>query len=171
MKMKRVLHKKCGFWRPLVPWQNFEFVVWTSRWRGVSKEWYTNENKGVSHAPVCCFSCRCFSNFGLERDNISATPSTYPTSSPNIFYSFLEGALGLANPLNAFSFHWLFAFIPYLIQPLFLPRSQIKQLGTLASLPSYWSAKIKQFGQISFSILQHGNWKHGMIQIRLLNHP
>ena len=83
------------------------------------------------------FPVRCFSNFGLERDNISATPSTYPTSSPNIFYSFLEGALGLANPLNAFSFHWLFAFIPYLIQPLFLPRSQIKQLGTLASLPSY----------------------------------
>jgi len=54
-----------------------------------------------------------------------------------------------------FSFHWLFAFLSYLIQPLFLPRSQIKQLGTLASLPSYWSAKIKQFGQISFSILQH----------------
>jgi len=44
----------------------------------------------------------------FERDNFSATPSTYPTSSPNIFYSFLEGALGLANPLNAFSFHWLF---------------------------------------------------------------
>jgi hypothetical protein len=56
---------------------------------------------------------------------------------PSIFCSFLEGALGLANPLNAFSFHWLFAFIPYLMQPLFLPRSQIKQLGTFASLPSY----------------------------------
>ena len=36
-----------------------------------------------------------------------------------------------------FSFHWLFAFISYLILPLFLPRSQIKQLGTLVSLPSY----------------------------------
>ena len=57
------------------------------------------------------------------------------------------------------------------MQPLFLPRSQIRQLGTFVSLPIYWSAKIKQFGQISFSILQHGNWKHGMIQIRLLDHP
>lgn len=45
--------------------------------------------------------------------------------------------LDLQNLLNAFSFHWLFACISYLIQPLFLPRSQIKQLGTLASLPSY----------------------------------
>ena len=32
------------------------------------------------------------------------------TSSPNIFYSFLEGALGLANPLNAFSFILAFCF-------------------------------------------------------------
>src|ERR1700722_19072845 len=49
-----------------------------------------------------------FQQLDLERGTISATPSTYPTSSLSIFCSFLEGALGLANPLNAFSFHWLF---------------------------------------------------------------
>ena len=53
------------------------------------------------------------------------------------FYSFLEGALGLANPLYALFFSLAFAFISYLVLPLFLPRSQIKQLGTLASLPGY----------------------------------
>jgi hypothetical protein len=51
-----------------------------------------------------------FQQLDLERGTISATPSTYPTTSPSIFCSFLEGALGLANPLNAFSFHWLFCF-------------------------------------------------------------
>ena len=37
-------------------------------------------------------------------------------------------------------------------------------------IPNYWSAKIKQFGQTPFSILQQ-KLKHGMIQIRLLKHP
>ena len=123
--------------------------------KGVSNEWYTSENKGVSHAPVCCFSCRCFSNFGLEIDNTSATPSTYPTSSPNILF-LLGGCTWTCKPFVCpFLLHWLFSFISYRRLPLFLPRPQIKQLGTLVSLPGYWSAKIKQFGQISFSILQH----------------
>jgi len=51
-----------------------------------------------------------FQQLDLERGTFSATPATYPTRFPNIFCSFLEGALGLANPLNAFSFHWLFCF-------------------------------------------------------------
>ena len=36
-----------------------------------------------------------------------------------------------------FLFHWLFPLISYLALPLFLPRPQIKQLGTLVSLPNY----------------------------------
>ena len=97
-------------------------------------------------------------------------PIYLPIYLPSIFCFFLEGALGLADPYVPFLFHWLFLLISYLALPLLLPRPQIKQLGTLVSLPNYWSAKIKQFGQTSFSILQQ-KLKHGMIQIRLLDHP
>jgi len=82
----------------------------------------------------------------------------------------MEGALGLANPDVPFLFFWLFLLIFYLALSLLLPRSQIKQLGTLILYLNYWSAKIKQFGQTPFSVLQQ-KLKHGMIQIRLLDHP
>jgi len=94
------------------------------------------------------------SKIQFERNTTSATPSTYPSTCLAFFCFFLEGALGLADPYVPFLFHWLFLLIAYLALPLLLPRPQIKQLGTLVSLPNYWSAKIKQFGQTSFSILQ-----------------
>ncbi len=72
-------------------------------------------------------------------------PIYLPIYLPSIFCFFLEGALGLADPYVPFLFHWLFLLIAYLALPLFLPRPQIKQLGTLVSLPNYWSAKIKQW--------------------------
>jgi len=67
-------------------------------------------------------------------------------------------------------FSLAFLLIAYLVLPLLLPRPQIKQLGTLLSLPIYLSAKFKQFGQTSFSILLQ-KLKHGMTQIELLDHP
>ena len=64
----------------------------------------------------------------------------------------MEGALGLANPDVLFLFYWLFLLIFYLELSLLLPRSQIRQLGTLVLYLNYWSPKIKQFGQTPFSI-------------------
>ena len=109
--------------------------------------------KEVRHAPLCCFP------YLDQQDSVwkeyhFCNPIYLPIYLPSIFCFFLEGALGLADPYVPFLFHWLFPLISYLALPLFLPRPQIKQLGTLVSLPNYWSAKIKQFGQISFSILQ-----------------
>ena len=108
--------------------------------------------------------------FQLGRNTTFATPSTYPTICLAFFVFSWRVHLDLQTLMCLFLFHWLFLLIAYLVLPLFLPRPQIKQLGTLASLPNYWSAKIKQFGQTSFSILQQ-KLKHGMIQIRLLDHP
>ena len=50
------------------------------------------------------FPVLLYSKVDLGGNTTSATTSTYPTSLPNIFYFFLEGALELANPLCAFSF-------------------------------------------------------------------
>ena len=94
----------------------------------------------------------------VEMNDISATPSTYPSTFLAIFCFFMEGALRLADPYVPFLFFGFFLLIFYLELPLLLPRSQIKQLGTLLLYLSYWSAKIKQFGQTSFSILQQKNW-------------
>jgi len=58
----------------------------------------------VSHAPLCCFPCIWLAKLQFGGNTSSATPSTYPTNLPSIFCFFLEGALGLADPLCAFSF-------------------------------------------------------------------
>ena len=111
----------------------------------------------VRHAPLCCFPC-IYQQDSAWKEYHFCNPIYLPIYLPSIFCFFLEGALGLADPYVPFIFHWLFPLISYLALPLFLPRPQIKQLGTLVSLPNYWSAKIKQFGQTSFSILQQKNW-------------
>ena len=89
-----------------------------------------------------------------EMNITSATPSTYPATLPSIFCFFLEGALRLADPYLPFLFFGFFLLMVYLLLPLFLPRSQIKLLGAFLLYLNYLSAKIKQFGQTSFSILQ-----------------
>ena len=101
-----------------------DFPLWTFQHTLICKEWY-------------------FCN-----------PNCLPIYLPSIFCFFLEGALGLADPSLPFLFFGFFLLIFYLLLPLLLPRSQIKQLGTLLLYLSYLPAKIKQFGQTSFSILQ-----------------
>ena len=70
--------------------------------------------------------------------------TTYPAYLPSIFSSFCIGALGLADP----DYPFLFLLSLYLSLHLFLPRAQIKQLGSFVSLSIYKSAKIELFGQI-----------------------
>ena len=68
------------------------------------------------------WSQTCFCNLKLP---------TQPNT-PNSFSSFWMGALSLANPDYP-----LFFWLPsYLTLPLSLPRTHIKQLGSLISLPS-----------------------------------
>ena len=155
MKMKRVFTQEMWLLRPQEHDKDINFCALYSLGKGVSNEWYTNENREVSHAPVCWFCCRCLAALVLK-EALLLQPHL-PTQLFCLTFSFLlGGCTWTCKPFVCpFLLHWFFAFISYLILPLFLPRPQIKQLGTLVSLPGYWSAKIKQFGQISFSILQH----------------
>jgi len=112
-----------------------------------------------------CFFCQ-----GQQYEGIwaSATPCYLPILIPNIFYYFQEGALRLANPQFLFSFS--FQMIFYLRLPLLLPRAQIKQLDTFILYLTTNLPRLNSLDRLSFSILQH-KFKHGMIQIRLLDHP
>ena len=70
----------------------------------------------------------------------------------------------------SFSFLFLFLFIFYLRLTLSLPRSQIKQLGTFILYLATNLPRLNSLDRFYFYILQH-QFKHGMIQIRLLDHP
>ena len=134
----------------ITPWIS---VINTTWWRDVSNECFKPGKREVRHASLCCFPC-IDQQDTVWKGHHFCNPIYLPIYLPSIFCFFLEGALGLADPYVPFLFHWIFLLIAYLILPLLLPRPQIKQLGTLVSLPNYWPAKIKQFGQTSFSILQ-----------------
>lgn len=91
---------------------------------------------------------------------------TLPTM-PNIFSSFCMGALGLANLDN-----FLFFLLPsYLSLPLWLPRAQIKQLGSFLSLSTQSSVKLELFEQVLPFQSTACNLKHGEAQLELLDHP
>ena len=100
---------------------------------------------------------------------LSATPSTYPLYCLAFFVTPRRVHLDLQTLLCLF-FSFGFLLIFYLKLPLLLPRPQIKQLGTFFHYLSTLPAKIELFGQVSFSNLQQ-KLKHGMTQLRLLDHP
>ena len=121
----------------------------------------------VSHAPCC--NLMKFTTLSIDRllpwqntswhvcngeNTFSATTTAYPATFLTFFCFSLEGAFGLANPYLPFLFFGFFFILFYLLLPLFLPRSQIKLLGAFLLYLNYLSAKITQFGQTSFSILQ-----------------
>ena len=99
-------------------------------------------------------------------------PIYLPILVPSIFCYYREGALGLANPqlLFFFVFSFSFSFSFYLRLPLLLPRPQIKQLGTFILYLTTNLPRLNCLDRFFFSNLQH-QFKHGMIQIRLLDHP
>ena len=68
------------------------------------------------------------------------------------------------------SFIFLFQMTCYLKLPLLLPRVQIKQLGAFILYLTTNLPSLNCLDRFSFSILQH-QFKHGMIQIILLDHP
>ena len=100
---------------------------------------------------------------------LSATPSAYPLYCLAFFVTPRRVHLDLQTLLCLF-FSFGFLLIFYLKLPLLLPRPQIKQLGTFFLYLSTLPAKIELFGQVSFSNLQQ-KLKHGMTQLRLLDHP
>ena len=120
-------------------------------------EWFGKwEEGGVRHASLellrmenCIITVICEDitpenmKWITEHDSETTKLPTQPTYLA-FFSSFCIGALGLADPDNPF----LFLLSLYLSLNLFLPRAQIKQLGSFVSLPTYKSAKIKLFGQM-----------------------
>ena len=84
---------------------------------------------------------------------LSATTTAYPTISPSIFCFFLEGHLDL-QPSIAFSFLWLFLFLSICFYPYLFQGPRLDFWEPLFLYLNYLSAKIKLFGQTSFSILQ-----------------
>ena len=100
----------------------------------------------------------CFSSLILiiqsEMDTISATPSTYPATLPSIFCFFLEGALRLADPYLPFLFFGFFFCFSIYFYPYFFQGPRLSCWEPFFLYLNYLSAKIKQFGQTPFSILQ-----------------
>jgi len=68
------------------------------------------------------------------------------------------------------SFLFLFQMTCYIKLPLLLSRAQIKQLGAFILYLTTNLPSLNCLERCSFSILQH-QFKHGMIQITLLDHP
>ena len=66
----------------------------------------------------------------------------------------MEGSLRLADPYMPFSFPWLFPFDFLSNAALIASKVPDQALGNLTSIPNYWSAKIKRFGQTSSSTPQ-----------------
>ena len=97
-------------------------------------------------------------------------PNCLPIYLSSIFCFFMEGALRIADPYVPFLFFWLFLLIFYLRLPLLLPRSQIKQLGTLILYLTTGLPRLNSLGRL-LSLFYNRKLKHGMIQIRLLDHP
>ena len=100
---------------------------------------------------------------------LSATPSTYPVYFLAFFVTPRRVHLDLQTLLCLF-FIFGFLLIFYLKLPLLLPRPQIKQLGTFFHYLSTLPANIELFGQVPFSNIQQ-KLKHGMTQLRQLDHP
>ena len=158
------LHKKCGFFsqKKVKAWLG-ALQKWSDNrtgWadpkvlKGMLVSDLGNEKNGELGMP-CLSSCKgelpctCdlnrYNTWKHEMDHIAwfcNHKTTYPAYLPSIFSSFCMGALGLADP------DWPFFFLlsSYLNLHLFLPRAQIKQLGSFVSLPTYSSSKLELFG-------------------------
>ena len=89
-----------------------------------------------------------------DKDNLSATPNYLPQYLPNIFYFFLEGALALADPYLPFLFFGFFFVISIYFYPYLFQGPRLSCWEPFLLYLNYLSAKIKQFGQTLFSILQ-----------------
>jgi hypothetical protein len=110
---------------------------------------FRGKTGGVSHASSACppfffFDAHSLSDRGclyllgqLELALYFCNPIYLPPTSLAFFVSSWRVHLDLQTLYVPFLFHWLFPLMSYLVLALFLPRSQIKQLGTLFSLPNY----------------------------------
>ena len=100
-----------------------------------------------------------------ERRHASATP--LPTHLISQHFLFLQGGcIQTCKPSCA-----LFFLLPsYLNLPLYLPRTQIKLVGSFLSLSSWSSIKLELFEQVLITYSKTSNLKHGMAQLELLSH-
>ena len=153
-------HKKCGFFS--LRKSKLDLVLY-KKWSDNRTGWANpkvlkgmlvsdlgNEKKGELDMPRLSSSkgelpCTCdlnrYNTWKHEMDHTAwfcNHKTTYPAYLPSIFSSFCMGALGLADP----DYPFFFLLSSYLNLHLFLPRAQIKQLGSFVSLPIYKSAKI-----------------------------
>ena len=93
--------------------------------------------RGVSHASWCCSSSIDFSKLDFWKRYHFCNPIYLPQLASLAFFVPSCRVLLDLQPFECLFFSLAFAWISYLTQTLFLPRPQIRQLGTFVSLPSY----------------------------------